>query len=76
MQEVEDADPWPKNQRFDYLVREKLLRPSEAATIARQISSQPNEYKAVIVKTLKILTNKEPREDTYEAWRSLVGLNP
>lgn len=70
---VADAKPWPEHQRFDYIVRKKLLEPDEAHSIAKRLGSGPNEYKAAIVKTLRILTGKEPIEDTYEAWSSVVG---
>jgi len=74
IQKVKDHGPWPEKQRFDYLVRDKIVGSDEALKVARQIGKQPNEYKAAIVKALKVLTNKRPTEDTYEGWRLALGL--
>ena len=71
---VKDAAPWPEHQRFDYLVRNKLLDAAQARKAAKQIGSQPNEYKASIVKALRILTNRRPDENTQQAWSSALGI--
>jgi hypothetical protein len=41
MHKVENASPWPRVQRFDYLVRERELAPKEEAKLRAQARNQP-----------------------------------
>ena len=73
IQKVKDPAPWPEFQRFDYVVRGKLLSQHEYQAERDKFESQPNIYHAVIAKTLRMLTHENPGDDSYEIWKALVG---
>ena len=74
MQKVPDAWPWPEMQRFDFLVRTRILTEAEAkryqAEFARLEKTSP--YRQAALKALRRLTglNAEP---TAAAWRTLLA---
>ena len=72
IQPVEDAAPWPENQRYDYVVRRKIIEASEANRICQQLSREPNVYHQAIAKALRMLTDKNPADDSYESWRKVI----
>ena len=72
LRKVEDHGPWPRNQRFDYVVRTKTVGQAEAAKIQLKLSSQPNEYKDAIVTALQLLTGKKPSDNSWKGWNAAV----
>jgi hypothetical protein len=74
---VADAAPWPEMQRFDFLVRERILSADEAASLRKDLEPReqgriaPNRRAALLA--LRELTGKDTAP-TAEAWRSLLGL--
>jgi hypothetical protein len=74
MMRVEKADPWPEMQRFDFLVRTRVLSPDEAAVCNQQIARQgtpPNHWQAQ--QALHALTGR-PTAATPQEWRRILGL--
>jgi hypothetical protein len=54
---VKDSGPWPKEQRFDYFVRTRLISAEEAAECDRQLSKMPQPYHAVALQAVRTLTS-------------------
>ena len=75
MQKVPDAAPWPPMQRFDFLVRTRILNEVEArisqAEFARQEPNSP--YRQAAVFALRGLTGRDA-EPTAAAWRKALSL--
>ena len=73
MQHVANAAPWPEMQRFDYMVRTRVLTQEEAATHAK--AAAPTElsphHKATIA-ALERLTGKHNVAPTAAAWAEAV----
>jgi hypothetical protein len=76
-QPVADANPWPEMQRFDYLVRSRVLSDKEADTYRTRLEQRepgrPSPYQRVALAALRDLTGRDT-EPTAEAWRRLLGL--
>jgi hypothetical protein len=76
-QPVADANPWPEMQRFDFLVRRRVLTPEEADTYRakfdRRETDRPSPYRRAVVAALRDLTGWDA-EPTAEAWRRTLGL--
>jgi hypothetical protein len=74
---VADAHPWPALQRFDFLVRSRVLSEREAAvyraTLAKQGPGAVTPYERAIVWALRELTGRDT-EPTAAAWHELLGL--
>ena len=74
MQKVPDAWPWPEMQRFDFLVRTRILTAAEAkrhqAEFARLEKTSP--YRQAALKALRALTGLDA-EPTAAAWRTLLA---
>jgi hypothetical protein len=74
---VADANPWPEMQRFDYLVRSRVLSDDEAATYGEKLKPrEPGEfspYQRAALAALRELTGRDT-EPTPEAWRRLLKL--
>jgi hypothetical protein len=74
---VADANPWPEMQRFDYLVRTRVLSGEEAAVYNEKL--KPHEagefspYQRAALAALRELTGRDT-EPTPEAWRRLLKL--
>jgi hypothetical protein len=75
MMRVEDARPWPEFQRFDFLVRTRVLTAAEAAEYEKQIAKQgtPPSH-AAAQSALRELTGHAPADPTPKAWRELLKL--
>lgn len=77
LQAVEDAHPWPKMQRFDFLVRTRVLAPGEAAAFQEHFGKQPPDqhspYHRAARTALRELTGKDAGP-TAAAWRRLLSL--
>jgi len=66
---VADADPWPQMQRFDFVVRERMLDEKEAAEFTTALSkNKPDKspYRLAAMAALKELTGQER---TAAEWR-------
>ena len=76
MQPVEDAGPWPEMQRFDFLVRTRVVSEDEAAQYREQLDKRepgvPSPYQRAALVALRDLTGKEAGP-TAEAWRKILG---
>jgi hypothetical protein len=74
---VADANPWPEMQRFDYLVRTRVLSDEEAASYGEKLRPrEPGEfspYQRAALAALRELTGRDT-EPTPEAWRRLLKL--
>jgi hypothetical protein len=71
---VADADPWPEMQRFDYLVRTRVLTESETATYRKAFGGNgPSPYRQTALSALRRLTGKDAGASA-EHWRSALGL--
>jgi hypothetical protein len=73
---VADAGPWPEMQRFDFLVRRRVLTEEEAKVYREQLAGRepgyvPPHRRAALV-ALRELTGRDT-EPTAEAWRKLLG---
>jgi hypothetical protein len=76
-QPVTHARPWPKMQRFDFLVRTRELTEAEASAyrekFAKQEPGRPNPYQLVALGALRELTGLDA-EPTSAGWRRLLNL--
>jgi hypothetical protein len=76
-QAVEDANPWPEMQRFDFLVRTRELTEEEATAYREQVEKrepgQLSPYHRAALAALRELTGKDT-EPTAAAWRRLLEL--
>jgi hypothetical protein len=79
LQPVEDANPWPEMQRFDFLVRKRVLTDEEAKAFRAKLDKrEPGElspYHRAALAALRELTGKDTAP-TAEAWRKLLKLPP
>jgi hypothetical protein len=76
-QPVADANPWPEMQRFDYLVRTRVLTDDEAETYRakfdRSEADRPSPYRRAVLAALRDLTGRDT-EPTAAAWKRTLGL--
>ncbi len=76
-QTVADANPWPEMQRFDFLVRTRVLSDEEATTYREKLKlREPGEfspYQRAALAALRELTGRDT-EPTPQAWRRLLKL--
>jgi hypothetical protein len=73
-QAVADAHPWPEQQRFDYLVRTRVLTDEEADAQRdklRERGGQLSPYRRATLLALRELTGRDI-EPTAEAWQRLL----
>jgi len=74
---VADANPWPEMQRFDFLVRTRVLSDEEATTYRDKLKPrEPGEfspYQRAALAALRELTGRDT-EPTPGAWRRLLKL--
>src|SRR5207249_11498926 len=72
---VENADPWPTTQRYDFLVRTRVLTDDEAAKHADSIRKRPPDYVSpyhrAIHAALRELTGRDAAP-TAKAWREVL----
>ena len=72
LQPVEDNGPWPKEQRFDYLIRNQKLNKRLATKEIKSISQGPNLNREAIIFALRELTGQQPADNSYEAWLAIL----
>jgi hypothetical protein len=67
----EHADPWPHEQRYDFVVRTRLAKSSELAGITASAASYPQ--REAMLYALRGITGKGVGTSS-ERWRELLGL--
>jgi hypothetical protein len=79
MQEVADAAPWPDQQRFDFLVRRRVLNKAEAEGLRRRLEAEKRDglspYQHAAYWALRDLTKRD-LPPKAEAWREALKLKP
>ncbi|MGH7172897.1 MAG: HEAT repeat domain-containing protein [Gemmataceae bacterium] len=74
---VADAHPWPEMQRFDFLLRRRVLTENEAAAYRDKLKprepGQFSPYQRAALAALRELTGRDT-EPTPQAWRRLLKL--
>jgi hypothetical protein len=74
---VQDANPWPEMQRFDFLTRTRVLTKDEAAAYRQALGKhepgRPSPYHRAVLAALRELTGRDA-EPTAAGWRRLLGL--
>ena len=73
VQPVKNSGPWPRDQRFDYVVQKKRLTPVEAEGVARRISQSPNRNRNAIIFALRELTGQTPADNSSSHWRAITA---
>ncbi|MGH7169213.1 MAG: HEAT repeat domain-containing protein [Gemmataceae bacterium] len=69
---VEGAAPWPAEQRFDFMVRTRVVTPDEMSKItAKPDNNYPQREAALYV--LRGITGKDAGESA-EKWREMLGI--
>jgi hypothetical protein len=78
MQEVKWAAPWPEVQRFDFLVRRRVLSREEADDLRRRLDAREHgvlsPYRKAAVEALREMTGRDLGADAGE-WRKLLELD-
>jgi hypothetical protein len=75
-QSVENASPWPKMQRFDFLVRKIQLTPAQATAYRTNLQPKAGElspYQQTLLTTLRDLTGRDAGPNAA-AWRKELKL--
>ncbi len=73
MQPVTNAEPWPLMQRFDYLVRTRILTGTEKVALPAPPAGYSSPYQRTALAALRALTGRDAAP-TAEAWRRLLDL--
>jgi hypothetical protein len=73
LQPVADAHPWPEMQRFDFLVRTRVLTQNEADAAPTTKKGVLTPYQRVTLAALRELTGRDAAPNP-EAWRQLLEL--
>ncbi len=73
MQEVEDHGPWPKVQRYDYVVYENELTNEEARNYFQTHRNQRNLHREAVVFALRELTGLSPTDNSHASWVAAVA---
>src|SRR5262249_11861788 len=76
-QPVQNAEPWPKMQRFDFLVRTRVLTDAEAKAHAAQVQKREpsylSPYHRAIHAALRELTGRDAAPNA-RAWRESLAM--
>ena len=72
VQRVENSGPWPRDQRFDYVVQNKKLTDVEATRVVEQINQMPNRNRNAIIFALRELTGETPEDNSSQHWRAIT----
>jgi hypothetical protein len=75
---VANAAPWPEKQRFDFLVRTRVVAGNDLAVLQANVAARPANYlsenqKAALA-VLRELTGQDA-EPNPAAWRRVLGQN-
>jgi hypothetical protein len=74
LQKVPDAKPWPEMQRFDFLVRTRVLTEADAKKYQAELAKvgKNSPYRRAALNALRALTNRNA-EPTTAAWRQMLA---
>jgi hypothetical protein len=67
----EGTGPWPREQRYDFVTRQRTLSPGQAAELAASSADYPQ--RDAVLYALRGLTGKDGG-DSSTRWRELLGL--
>jgi hypothetical protein len=70
VQRVPQAGPWPEMQRFDFLVRTRVLNLEEANAIRGSLAGQDSPFVATALNALRRLTGQDAGQSSKQ-WRTL-----
>lgn len=73
MQEVEDHGPWPKVQRYDYVVYENELTNEQAKDYFLNNPNQKNLHREAILFALRELTGIKLADDSHASWVAAIA---
>jgi hypothetical protein len=76
---VNEAGPWPKLQRFDYLVRTRVLTDAELRTVLQQRAGGPasvSPQRLAVLSALRALTRTDAGHTTAAWQRALAVTSP
>jgi hypothetical protein len=73
---VAQAEPWPAAQRFDFMVRSRVLTPQEVADYEAQAKGKNGSavYWQIALGALRRLTGRDDIGPSPQAWRNALGL--
>ena len=75
---VENAHPWPGHQRFDFLVRTRVVAGDELAQLQKKVAKRPLGYLSANQKeAVRVLTTLSGQVAAANpaAWRRVLGTN-
>ena len=72
MHKAENAHPWPEMQRFDYLVRRRVLSDQVANAYRSAFAAEKSPYRQIALDALRCLTGLDAGESA-EAWRKALA---
>jgi hypothetical protein len=76
-QKVPDAHPWPEMQRFDFLVRSRVVTDKEAQSVKEELDKREaggqRPYRQAALLALRELTGRSAEPNT-DAWRRLLNM--
>ena len=74
---VADAAPWPELQRFDFLVRTRVVAGQELAQLQQAMrereKDEPTVHQEAAAQALRALTGKDAAP-TQAAWQRILGM--
>jgi hypothetical protein len=73
MHRVPDAAPWPELQRFDFLVRTRVVTEQEAIVYRAEFVEQVNPYHQLALDALRLLTGRDAGTTAPE-WHAALWL--
>ncbi len=74
MQPVEASGPWPKDQRFDYMV---YKRPTSEMVAQQPSAMKQNKiHRQAIIFALQSLTGKNPQDNSWKTWSRIADDMP
>jgi hypothetical protein len=77
MMPVANAAPWPEMQRFDFLVRTRIVEGQELARMQQNIQARAADYLSenhkAVIRVLTELSGQQNVAPTQVAWQRVVG---
>ena len=73
MQEVEDHGPWPKQQRYDYVVYSKEMTNEQARDYFQDHRNPENKQREAVLFALRELTGASPSNNSHATWVAEVA---
>lgn len=72
VQPVWNSGPWPRNQRFDYVVQQKPVKGTKAKRLNKQFADARNQNREAIVFALQNLTGQTPSDNSAASWQAVL----